>query len=460
MSEITWNRDAAAHLLRRAGFGPTPGEIDELAALSREAAVDRLVDYESTDNSALEARIAATPFGANLFGLTQRFLTRMAYTARPLEEKMTYFWNLHWTSGWDKVRGIRNDHGATGAAVLLNQNNTERSLVLASFDDIALALTQDAAMLFWLDNWQNVKAKPNENYARELMELFTIGIGNYTQTDVTEVARSLTGWTLDQTRTGFFFNASRHDDGMKTVLGHTGNFDGGDAINIILNQRNASGELLCGRFLGAKLFSFFAYPDPPESVVSELAAVFDANNRSVRELLRHLFNMPEFYAGHARYQWVRSPSEFLVAAARLTGATTDFQAGINLLGNMGQVLFDPSDAKGWSWGTSWITTGALFARGSFANTLASNRGSHGTFFDPSALLAGANLSNADDAVAFLADRFGIVGATPDTTASWKSYLNANDDGSRGTWADNAVGVDKKIRGLVHVMLTSPDFQLA
>ena len=460
MAEISWDRDAAGHLLRRAGFGPLPDEVDRFASMTLDEAVSTLVDYESTDNSALETRIAAFDPKPALAGLQFLFLWRMTYTARPLEEKMTYFWNLHWTSGWSKVKGIVNDKGSTGFAVLLNQNSTERSLALGKFDDLVLAMSRDPAMLYWLDNWTNVAARPNENYARELMELFTIGIGNYTQQDVTEVARAFTGWTLDSARTGFSFNASRHDGGAKTILGRTGEFDGADAIDVILNARNAQGQLLCGRFLGRKLFGYFGYPNPTESVVSELASVFDSSGRSVRELVRHIFTMPEFYAPHARRSLVRSPAEFVAAGVRSTGAETDFQAAINLLGSMGQPLFDPADAKGWSWGTSWITTGSVFARASFANTLASNRGSTGTRFDPEALLAGQDASTSERAVSILSERLDVSDAEAGTFAAWNDYMNARDDGSPGRWIDDAAGVDKKVRGVVHLMLTSPDFQTA
>ncbi len=460
METVSWDRDAAAHLLRRAGFGPRPDEIDRFASMSLDEAVSTLVDYESIDNSALETQIASLPPKATLANLQLLFFWRMVFTARPLEEKMTYFWNLHWTSGWSKVKGIVNDKGATGYSVLRNQNSTERSLALGRLDDLVLAMSKDAAMLYWLDNWTNVAARPNENYARELMELFTIGIGNYTQSDVTDLARAFTGWTLDSPRTGFAFNAARHDGGTKTILGETGNFDGDDAIQILLNRRDSRGELLCGRFLGEKLFSFFAYPNPPESVVSELAAAFDSSGRSVRELVRHIFSMPEFYAPHARKSLVRSPAEFVAGSVRLTNAESDFQAAINLLGSMGQVLFDPSDAKGWSWGASWITTGSLFARSSFANKLTSNRGSGGTRFDPAGLIAGQDASTSEKAVSVLSAQLGIDDASGESVAAWIDYMNANDDGSRGAWVGDAAGIDKKVRGLVHLMLTSPDFQTA
>src|SRR5262245_27304373 len=182
---IEWTRDAAAHLLRRAGFGGTPQEIDDLHARGQEGAVAFLVDYESISTEAYESALAARNYDLlRVTGLQRWFLDRMAFSPRPLEGKMTYFWNLHSTSGISKVRR---------ETLLLNQNRTERQYALGKFDDLVVAISQDPAMLIWLDNATNRVGRPNENYARELMELFTLGIGHYTEEDVRETSRALTG---------------------------------------------------------------------------------------------------------------------------------------------------------------------------------------------------------------------------------------------------------------------------
>src|SRR6266496_5666974 len=168
MSSVNWTRDAAAHLLRRAGFGGTPSEIDALYARGLEGAVSYVVDYESVDLTAYEAALAARNYNLlNNRGIQQWFLDRMAFSPRPLEEKLTYFWNLHWTSGIAKVRGV---------TLILNQNRTERQYALGKFDDLVVKVSQDPAMLVWLDNWLSQATRPNENYARELMELYTLGV--------------------------------------------------------------------------------------------------------------------------------------------------------------------------------------------------------------------------------------------------------------------------------------------
>ncbi len=458
---INWTRDAAAHLLRRAGFGGTPAEIDALYARgSVEAAVSFLVDYASIDTTAYEASLTGRNYNLlQLRGVQQWFLDRMSFSPRPLEEKMTYFWNLHWTSGISKVNGV---------TLILNQNKTERLYAMGKFDDLAVKISQDPAMLVWLDNAQSRAQKPNENYARELMELFTLGVDSgYTQSDVTAVSRALTGWTIqgytkDDNYNGATFvdNAAFHDNTSKTILGQTGNFTGYDAINIILNWSDSQGTK-SGRFLGAKLWTYFAYPYPPDYIVNQLGAVYDSSGRSIREVVRAIFLSPEFYESHSLKAWVRSPVEYAVAQVRMLEGTTDFSSATNSLTSMGQTLFNPSDAKGWDWGTAWMNTGTVFSRASLANALATNRGTTGTRFDPAKLLAGKDATTADKVVDIFADRLNIADVAPDVRAAWVNYMNANDDGTRGPgWTNTTANVDKKVRGLVHLMLTSPAFHLA
>ena len=459
MSEVNWTRDAAAHLLRRAGFGGTPSEIDAFYAKgSVDAAVSSLLDYGSIDLTSYEAALAAKNYNVlTTRGIQQWFMDRMAFSPRPLEERMTYFWNLHWTSGISKVRGV---------TLILNQNKTERQYAVGKFDDLVLKISQDPAMLYWLDNWLSRATRPNENYARELLELFTLGIGNYSQKDVTEVARALTGWTIqgytqadNYNGATYVDNPAIHDNGSKTILGQTGNWNGADAINIILNLNDARGSV-SGRFIGAKLWTFFVYPDPPDFIADQLASVYVSSGHSIREMLRAIFSSPEFYEAHSRKTWVRSPVEYAVASVRMLEGTTDFSAATNSLSGMGQVLFNPEDAKGWDWGVSWMNTGTLFARASLSNTFATNRGSSGTRFDPAKLLAGKDASTADKVVDILADRLNISDVAPDVRSAWIAYMNANDDGSRGNWTNTTANVDKKVRGLAHLMLTSPAFHLA
>jgi uncharacterized protein (DUF1800 family) len=458
VSAVEWTREAAAHLFRRAGFGGTPADIDDLYGRGLEGAVSRLVDYDSVSLTTYEASLAAKNYNLTTFrGVQQWFLDRMVFSPRPLEEKMTYFWNLHWTSGISKVQGVTLIH---------NQNKTERQYAFARFDDLVLKISEDPAMLVWLDNWLNRAGRPNENYGRELMELYTLGIGHYSETDVREVARALTGWTVQNYRRDdnyngatFLDNAGTHDNGAKTILGQTGNWNGADAIRIILDHADSEGSV-SGRFIGAKLWTFLAYGNPPQHVVEELRDTYVSSDHSIREVVRRILLHPEFYEAHTRKTWVRSPVEYAVAAIRLTEATSDFDVAARQLGTMGQILFNPEDAKGWEWGESWMNTGTLFARATMVNTICTNRGTTGTRFDPNRLLAGRDASTADDVVDILADRFNVADVSSRVRAAWVEYMNANDDGSRGTWTNSPANVDKKVRGLVHLMLTGPAFHLA
>ena len=458
MSSINWNRDAAAHLLRRAGFGGTPAEVDALAARGLDGAVSQLVDYGAIDMTAFEAALAAKNYNlATTRGLQQWFLDRMANSPRPLEEKMTYFWNLHWTSGISKVRGT---------TLMLNQNKTQRQYAVGKFDDLVIKISQDPAMLVWLDNWLSRASRPNENYARELLELFTLGIGNYTQTDVTQVSRALTGWSLqgysnadNYNGATFVDNPAIHDNGSKTILGQTGLWNGADAINIILNRTDARGSV-SGRFIGGKLWTFFVYDAPPDFIVDQLASVWTASGRVVREVLRAIFSSPEFYEPHARKTWVRSPVEYSVASVRMLEGASDFSSPAASLAGMAQSLFDPSDAKGWDWGLSWMNTGTLFNRATYTNSLASNRGQTGTRFDPNKILLGRDASTADKVVDIVADRLNVSDVSASVRQAWIDYLNTNDAGQRVAWTNTAANIDKKVRGLVHLMLTSPAFHFA
>ena len=466
-TSIRWDREAAAHLARRAGFGATPAELDASVAMGVDAAVDQLVNYDAIDNSALETALqaltTATPPAtapvydlSNINGVAKWFLHRMVFTRRPLEEKMTYFWNGHFTSGIAKVQGV---------TLMLNQNKTQRQYALGSFDDLVVKMSQDAAMLVWLDNATSRVGRPNENYARELMELFTLGVDEYKQADVSEVARALTGWTI-QGYTGadnyngakFLDNPAFHDNGVKTILGQTGNWNGYDAIRIILEASDERGSV-SGRFLSRKLWTYFAYHDPPDWAVQELTGVYVSSNRSIRAVVDRLFRMPEFYEAHARKVLVRSPIEYAAALLRQLEAKTDMSTPVNSLVAMGQPLFNPSDAKGPEGDMDWINTGTVFARASMTNTIVNNRGTTGTRIDLAQLLAGKTLTTPTDVVNALADRLGLADAPPQVRATWAKYVDSKSDGSRGYWQNTSAQLDQKARGLIHLMLTSSDYHL-
>lgn len=366
-----WNAEKAAHLLRRAGFGGTPEEIQRLTRMGRDRAVDSLVDYQAIPQTHAEypasrliddfprrqfgrlepeqrmrlQRVVQQLGAGSLASLQDWWLQRMVVTPRPLEEKMTLFWHGHFTSGFREVRR---------PGFMYAQNALLRQHALGDFRTLLMGISRDAAMLTYLDNGKNVKAHPNENYARELMELFTMGEGHYTEQDVKEAARAFTGWTAGPDG-AFVVRARQHDDGPKTFLGRTGNFDGEDIIRIILE------EPATARFLAAKLWRFFVEPDPPPGIVEALADELRMTDYDLREAMRTIFRSDAFY--EARFTLIKSPVELMVCAARqLEVPIEDLRLVNQSMNQMGQELFQPPNVKGWDGGRSWITTSTLFIR--------------------------------------------------------------------------------------------------
>ncbi len=376
LSKENWTFTTAAHLLNRAGFGGPPSEIDELVKLGPEAAVAKFVDYEKVpddwenpdwakpDPTRLErfkeARQADEQTRRKLLQEEQRkqrqrivelkgwWLRRMADGPRPLQEKMTLFWHGHFATSAEKVRD---------AYLMWKQNDLFRQQATGNWLKLLIAVAQDPAMLVWLDQAQSRKQHPNENFAREVMELFTLGEGHYTEKDVTEGARALTGWSFDRLNQEFVERPRLHDDGEKTFLGKTGNLNGEDVLEQIVAQPQAA------RFITAKLWNFFAGVEPSEELVTALAAVFRESGNNFKPLLTAMFRSEEFYAESIIRNQVKSPVQWLVGSVRVLerNLPPPFIC-FGLTRNLGQDLFQPPNVKGWDGGLSWITTNNLLAR--------------------------------------------------------------------------------------------------
>lgn len=454
----------AAHLLRRAGFGGTPQEIQDLVVRGRQGAVDYLVDFEKVPNNAMEGALGALVQDVprdqraepgridlnTLRGIQTWWMYRMAHTARPLEEKMTLFWHDHFATAISKV--TREDY-------MLAQNRLFRERALGSFRDLLVNVSKDPAMIIWLDNNTNIKDAPNENYGRELMELFSMGINhlvsgepNYTETDIKEVARAFTGWTVR--RQGFFFNRAQHDDGVKTVFGQSGNFGGEDVVDLIV-ERDATAY-----FMAKKFWEFFAYENPPMDVLDELAEVYFDSGYDVKSLMRHLFNMDAFYGDQALLGQIKSPAEYVASALRQLGVQFSDARGygfsVVLMGQMDQQLFNPPTVAGWEGGTSWINTATLLVRYNAANTLSSiNEPRIGAGFDVSPLLEGTD-GDPERIVDKLLDQLGPLEVSDQTRMLLIDYLT---DGDLAGFALDARAVESKVRGLAHLALSLPEFQL-
>jgi hypothetical protein len=399
LSEREWNRGRAAHLMERAGFGATPGEIERLAVMAPQQVVDWLVDYESVQSdrdpfdesgiwdsgmdpfppSRAEAVRIAHDRGESLgqkvlpegsqrrlqpvvdkffYSLianrieTQRlglwWANLMLTTTRPLEEKLTLFWHGHFATGENKVRDYR---------MMLQQHEMFRTNAAGGFRDLLVELLKDPAMLGYLDNGENVKNHPNENFGRELLELFTMGVGHYTERDVREASRAFTGWTnnvLD-----FKFDRDQHDFGEKTFLGQTGSFDGEDIIDIILRQPVTS------EYIAAKLYRFFVREDVSDEVKTELGRTFRESRHQIRPLLRRIFLSRDFYSGRAVATQIKSPVHLVVSTYKKMGlqeipTIPDFGQATS---SLGQSLFNPPNVAGWAGGRTWITPSTLLQRG-------------------------------------------------------------------------------------------------
>jgi uncharacterized protein (DUF1800 family) len=432
-------RREVGHLLRRAGFGASPAELDAAVRAGYDASIERLLFPERVPDD-VEARVAARGIDESRFeGLRLAWLYRMLLTRRPLQEKMVLFWHGHFTSAQSKVGGPR------GPELLRKQLGLFREHALGNWRALLQGVSRDPAMLVYLDNRLNRKGAPNENYARELLELFALGIGHYTEDDVAEVARAFTGWTVTPER-GFTVAPRQHDDGPKTLFGRTGNWDGDDVIALVLERPEAA------PFLARKLFRFFAYNDPEPAVVERLAAEFRASDYDLRRLVGAILRSPEFRSERAYHATIKSPVELTLGALKALGGETLPEDLPARLRRMGQDLLNPPSVKGWDGGPSWINASTTIERANYANRLATARGERGEgFFDPATIAAEHRTPEA--VVDHLAELF-LEGDLP--AASRAALLDYAREG--GGLADGEAA-DAKLRGLAYLVLASPLYQL-
>ncbi len=400
INQADWNRDRAAHLLERTGFGATPEEINAFAKLSPTQAVRRLVRYQRIANplpafehsgafdAGLEpfatSRPAATELARDtgqslgvkvkpegnrrIQQVADRYLywlrasklesqrigywwaNRMLTTRRPLEEKMTLFWHGHFATGDEKVRDYRK---------MLKQNELFRAKATGNFRDLLIGVAKDPAMLAYLDAAVNVKGAPNENFAREIMELFTMGVGNYTEEDIREAARAFTGWNYRGLE--FVVNPTQHDTDVKKVLGRSGNFDGVQVIDIILAQP------VTAEFVATKLYRFFVRDEVSPELCVKLGKLLRDSRYEIAPFLETIFTSHDFYSDDSVATHIKSPVELVVSTYRKMGlkevpGIPDFN---ELTDAMGQKLMFPPNVAGWANGKSWITPGLLLVRGNF-----------------------------------------------------------------------------------------------
>jgi len=397
-----WNYDRAAHLLSHAGFGGTPAEIQKLAELGLERAVHSLVHYESIPNPKMQPFVESGLWDSTLNGfpesrpeatdralkagasmgvdvkpagnrpvqaVSDRFFywlratmletrrlgywwaNRMVQTSHPLEQKMALLWHGHFATHENKVRDYRK---------MMQQIDLFERGATGNLRELTIKVAQNPAMLYFLDAQYNVKGAPNENFAREVMELFTMGVGNYSETDVRECARAFTGWYFDNLT--FKVDPEKHDAGAKTFLGRTGNFDGVEVLKIVFEQP------VTAEYLAAKIYRFLVRDELSPDLRKKLGEVLRANNYEVKPLLMAILSSKDFYSQASYGGHIKGPVEHLIAMMKHLGSDAvpgvpDFNQSTIA---MGQHLLNPPSVAGWAGGKAWITPGLLIARGNVA----------------------------------------------------------------------------------------------
>ncbi len=363
-----------AHLLRRAGFGATRNQIDHYLEKGYEATVEELLNPEygePEDQDLLDRYFIASTEARSVGHADPQWSWRMATSPKQLEEKIALFWHSLLAVG-----GIKLDHGME----MLTEIDLFRRVGLGKFRTLLLEISRNPGMMYWLDNQNSHKDAPNENYGRELLELFSMGIdqngeGAYTEDDVKAAARAFTGWASKPTMPPFFlgpfpmefrFDPEDHDERDKTLLGETGNWNGDDAVNIIV-QQPATAE-----FISRRLYQFFVADEPDQQEVRKLADVFTENDGEIRAVLRAIFNSEHFKSEEIRFRKVKSPAELVYGTARLTDRFDLPDMDTSQLANyamfMGQHLLNPPSVEGWHEGEEWIDSGALVERINFASS--------------------------------------------------------------------------------------------
>jgi uncharacterized protein (DUF1800 family) len=477
-----WDLAKAAHLLNRAGFGGSPAEIKTLHAAGFESAVDQLVhapddadafpkpemslpqDYsgmrrlqglteEERQKQIEQFRKEQMTKERQLFGVMHWWLDRMRRTPNPLREKMTLFWHGHFTTSVQKVRE---------PVGLWQQNETLRQNALGNFGTMTKAIARDPAMIWYLDTQQNHKSHPNENFARELMELFTLGIGNYTEEDIQQAARTFTSYKINPRTMSFQTAALERDDGDKKFFGRTGNFSADDVIDMILEKP------ACAAYIAKKLWRFFAYDDPAPGLVDQLADTFRAQHYEIRPLMAAILRSAEFYSATAMRSQIKGPIQWYVQTAReLEIDLPQGQFTVNTLRSLGQMPFLPPNVKGWDGGKTWINASTLLQRYNVAGMMVRGEMARGQMMrngEP-------RMAMREDGPAAAPDLAQI--APPELRADpraliealgfrlFQAKLSEKETEVFHKFLEDQHGdtSDQTIRGLLQLMMSTPEFQL-
>lgn len=468
--ENQWDRIKAAHLLNRAGFGGTPAEIDRLLAMGLRKAVESFLDAdddgdlfplpplvppalrmefkkrekEATDDDARMAVRKELVEADRLSMLELRlwWLNRMRYTSSPLREKMTLFWHGHFATSNQKV----ND-----PFLMWHQNETLRRQALGRFPELLKAMSRDPAMIRWLDLGLSRKGHPNENFAREVMELFSLGEGHYSERDIQDAARAFTGYRIIPETGAFVFRERDFDPGEKTFFGKTGRFGGDDIVDLIVAQEQ------CARFMGRKLWVFFVSVDPPDEIVNGIADTLLKTGYDVGATLHEIFGSAAFYSTRVIHHQIKSPVQWMMQTTKMLEIPLpDARVLENSLAALGQVVFAPPNVKGWDGGRAWISASSLLYRYNLAVYLLSGKarilgggGAKKASIPLERIVPPDDRTDPERVVDLLSFRIFNYPIPAKEKGAYMAFIGKNPT----PYSDNA------LRDLMQVMMSTPDYQL-
>lgn len=441
-----FDRRKAAHLLRRAGFAANQAELDKAVEQGLEVTVDQLF----ADDNAVEAAFKQTfdSIAGSLLNVADPYqvqnwwLHRMLKSPAVLREKLTLFWHGHFATSVHKVED---------GELMQRQIDTLRRLAWGNFRELVQAVARDPAMLVWLDGESSTRQHANENFARELMELFTCGIGNYTEHDVLEAARAFTGWHREGSE--FVFHSDDHDFDRKQFLGKSGRFDGDDVIDILMQQPATP------RFIAGKLLRFFATPKPSDEAVTEAGRLLDQTQLNVKWFLRELFLSGYFYSDECYRRRIASPAECVVGTVRALGARLPADDMNNHIQAMGQELLAPPNVKGWDGEETWINSSTWPARLAFAQEMAHlySENAYGPHL-PIEEIVSPDLNDPKSVVDRLADVLFQGDLADGTRREVAEFLVKTDEGPNAeAFRDDEEFRSDKTRQALAVMLSLPEY---
>lgn len=420
-----WDRAAAQHLLRRAGFVPSEDEVRQALDEGPRGCVERLVapGPDSPRHDELDETGKAIALRNDIAMLRGWWLLRLVHTRRPLQARMALFWHNHFATSNAKVRS---------AALMLQQLRVFETHALGWFEALLQAVSRDAAMIVWLDGNENSKGRPNENYARELFELFSLGVGHYSEQDIKQAARAFTGW---HARGGAFaFATLDHDDGEKSVLGSRGALDGDDVVRAALKQP------ACARFLADKLLREFLCPDPPGELSDEWAGVLRESGYDLAASIRTLLTSEAMFDPRWYRARIKSPVEFAIGAVRslrLEGVSAAALA--DATSQAGQRLFEPPSVKGWDGHRTWLNSATMLVRLNSATRAVD------AALKPAVFREQYELSDAER-IARFCENLILDGRPPESL--------------RGAYPADSSNLDEYLRALLRNLLTCPEYQMA